>query len=53
MVERESKRSDRVESRPLDEINMDQLVHIKAFQDGYLIYNRKKKSVPGTLWGQN
>ena len=35
-----------------EKVNFDQLVHIKAFQDGYLEYLQKYKSVPGRFWGQ-
>ena len=42
-----------VESRPEHQVNFDQLVHIKAYQDGYLEYFKKYNEVKGKLWGTN
>lgn len=33
-------------------VNFDQLVHLKAYQEGYLQYDKKYKRVKGRIWGQ-
>ena len=39
-------------NQSLDQVNFDQLVHVKAFQEGYLKFDQKYKSVPGYFWGE-
>ena len=42
----------REQVKTLEQVNLSQMVHIKAFQDGYLFYDRKYKRVPGYIWGE-